>query len=142
MLIFIAAFRWQPLCNKQSQLLHKHFRKKMKCFSSLFLQKYLKFILVVQTTASPTTTTRCVFCPLVYIILYYLETLKSSLGCWMDFVSPINTWTFCIHYSSNDSVEKFLQRVDKSSITCNEQLILITETREWTECRALQKRGS
>ena len=27
-------------------------------------------------------------------------------------------------------------------ITCNEQLTLITETREWTECRALQKRDS
>ena len=33
-----------------------------------------------------------------------------------------------------------MQRVEKCLITCNEQLTLITETREWTECRALQKR--
>ena len=37
-------------------------------------------------------------------------------------------------------MEKFLQKVDKCLITCNEQLTLITETREWTECRALQKK--
>ena len=36
-------------------------------------------------------------------------------------------------------MEKFLQSEDKCLITCNEQLTLITETREWTECRALQK---
>ena len=39
-------------------------------------------------------------------------------------------------------MEKELQRVDKCLTTCNEQLTLITETREWTECRALQGRGS
>ena len=39
-------------------------------------------------------------------------------------------------------MEKLLQRVDKCLITCNEQLTLITETREWTECRTLQKRDS
>ena len=35
---------------------------------------------------------------------------------------------------------KLLQGVDKCLKTCNEQLTLITETREWTEMRALQKR--
>ena len=30
--------------------------------------------------------------------------------------------------------------MDKCLITCNEQLILIKETREWTESRALQRR--
>ena len=39
-------------------------------------------------------------------------------------------------------MERLLQRVDKCLITCNEQLTLIKETRDWTECRALQKRGS
>ena len=48
----------------------------------------------------------------------------------------------CIHYSSIDSVEKLLQRVDKCLITCNKQLTLLKETREGTECRELQKRGS
>ena len=33
-----------------------------------------------------------------------------------------------------------MQRVDKCLITCNEQLNLITETSELTECRALQKK--
>ena len=57
--------------------------------------------------------------------------------------------TFCFTYqhvdcqytifSTIDSVEELLQRVDKCLITCNGQLTLITETREWTECRALQK---
>ena len=82
------------------------------------------------------------FYPLVNIILYYLETFKSYQRSWIHFASPINTWTVCIRYSSIDSVEKLLQRVDKCLITCNEQLTLITETREWTECRALQKRDS
>ena len=39
-------------------------------------------------------------------------------------------------------MEKILQGVDKCLITCNEQLTLITETRELTERRALQKRDS
>ena len=30
--------------------------------------------------------------------------------------------------------------MEKSLITCNEQLTLITETRDWTECQALQKK--
>ena len=50
----------------------------------------------------------------------------------------MNKWTVCIQYSSTDSVETLLQRVDKCLITCNERLTLITETRGWTECRALQ----
>ena len=32
--------------------------------------------------------------------------------------------------------------MDKCLIICNEQLTLITETRKWTECRALQERDS
>ena len=82
------------------------------------------------------------FYRLVNIILYYLETFKSYERSWIHFVSPINTWTVCIHYSSIDSVEKLLQRVDKCLIMCKEQLTLITETGDWTECRALPKRDS
>ena len=55
------------------QLLHNNFRKKV----SLFLQKPMKNSLFVKTTASPSTTTRRVFYPLVNIIYYYLETLKN-----------------------------------------------------------------
>ena len=44
---------------------------------SLYLQIHMKNTLFVKTTASPTTTTRRVFYPLVNIILYYLETLKN-----------------------------------------------------------------
>ena len=57
----------------------------------------------------------------------------------MHLASTINTWTVCIHFSSIDSMENLLQRVDKCLITCNEQLTLITETWELTDCRALQK---
>ena len=32
----------------------------------------------------------------------------------------MNTWTVCIHFSSIDSLEKFLQRVEKCLITCDE----------------------
>ena len=39
-------------------------------------------------------------------------------------------------------MEKLLQKVDKCLPTCNEQLTSITETKDWTECRALQKRDS
>ena len=41
-------------------------------------EKYIVCTLFVQTTASRITTTRRVFYPVVNIILYYLETLKSS----------------------------------------------------------------
>ena len=73
---------------------------------------------------------------------YHILLLGNVEELLKKFPSPINTWTVCIHYSSIDSVEKLLPRVDKCLITCNEQLILIKETREWTECRALQKRDS
>ena len=109
---------------------------------SLFLKIHMKNTLFVKATASPITTIRRVFYPLVNIILYYLETLKSYWRSWIHVASPIITWIVCIHYSSIDSVEKLLQRVDKCLITCNEQLTLIKETREWTECRALQRRDS
>ena len=89
----------------------------------------MKNTLFVQTTASPITTKGRVFYPLVNILLYYLETLKSYERNWIRFASPINTWIVCIHYSIIDSVEKFLlQRVDKGLITCSEQLTLITGT--------------
>ena len=37
-------------------------------------------------------------------------------------------------------MEKSLKREDKCLITCNEQLTLVKETREWTEGRALEKK--
>ena len=119
-------------------LFTQNFQKKV----SSFLQLHMNNTLLVKTTASPMTTKRRVFYPLIIIILYYLETFKSYLRSWIHFASPIKTWTVCIHSSSIDSVKKLLQRVDKCLMTCNEQLILIKETREWTECRALQKRDS
>ena len=82
------------------------------------------------------------FYHLVNIIIHYLETLKSYQRSWIHLASPINKWTVCIHFSSIDSVKKLLERVDKCLIKCNEQMTLIKETREWTECRALQKRDS
>ena len=108
---------------------------------SSFLQKHMNSTLSVQRTASLITTRRRVFYPLVNIIFYYYY-FEELLKSWILFASIFNTWIACIHYSSIDSVEKLLQRVDKCLITCNEQLTLIKETREWTECRALQKKGS
>ena len=37
-------------------------------------------------------------------------------------------------------MEKVLHKVDKCLITYNEQLTLIKETREWTECRVLERK--
>ena len=130
---FITVFRWQPLCYRQSTAFTPNFRKK----TSFFLQIHMENTLFLPTTASPITTTRPEIFPLVKIILYYLETLKSFQRSWIHFVSPINTCTVCIHYSNINSVEKFLQRVDKCLITSNEQLTLITETMDWRESRAL-----
>ena len=45
--------------------------------------------------------------------IYSFETLKSYKRSWIHFASPINTWLFCIHFSSFDSVENLLRRVDK-----------------------------
>ena len=43
----------------------------------LYLQIYMKSSLFVKTTASPITTIRRVVYPLVNILYYYMETLKS-----------------------------------------------------------------
>ena len=106
---------------------------------SSFLQVHMKNTLFVKTTASPITTTRRVFYPRANFTLYYLEKLKNYNRSWLYFAPPINPWTVCTHYSSIESVEKLLQGVDKCLITCNEMLTLITEAREWTKCRVLQK---
>ena len=82
------------------------------------------------------------FLPACKYHIVLLGNVQELLRKLVHFASPINTCTVCIHFSSIDSKEKFLQRIDMCLITCNEQLTLITETREWTECRALQKRDS
>ena len=76
-------------------------------------------------------------CKYRIILFGNVEELLKKLN---TFASLINTWTACIRHSSIVSVEKLLQRVDKCLITCSKQLILIKETREWIECRALRKR--
>ena len=57
--------------------------------------------------------------------------------------------TFCFTYQHVDClytlfkyrfIGRLLQRVEKCLITCKKQLTLITQTREWTESQALQKR--
>ena len=73
------------------------------------------------------------------INIILLGNAGELLGKWIYFALSIYAWTVCIHFSSIDSVETLLQRVEKCLITCNEQLTLITETR--TECRALPKRN-
>ena len=59
--------------------------------------------------------------------------------------------TFCFTYQDVDCLYTLFEyrfsgnviaKIGKCLITCNGQLTLITETREWTECRALQKRDS
>ena len=59
--------------------------------------------------------------------------------------------TFCFTYQHVDCLYtlfkyrfsgKIIAKSGPVLITCNEQLTLITETREWTECQALQKRDS
>ena len=92
------------------------------------------------TTASPITTIRRVFYPLVNITLYYLEKLRNCYINWIHFVSPINTWTVFIPCSSTDSVEKLLQRVETCLTMCREQSPLTKETELWTKCRVLQKK--
>ena len=134
----IAAFRWQPLCYKQSPAFTKKFQKKNFSISANTYEKYL----VCKDYCIAHHGGKTCFYPLVNIRLYYLETLNSCRRSSIHFALPINTWIVCIHYSSIDSVEKLLQRVENCLITCNEQLTFIKETRKWTECRALQKRDS
>ena len=81
------------------------------------------------------------FYPLANFVLYYLENLRNCYINWIHFASLFNAWTVFTPCSTTDSAEKLLQRVDKCLITCNEQLTSITETREWTEGQAFQRRG-
>ena len=135
--ILIAAFRWQPLCYKQSPA----FTQKLQKEVSLFLQKHMKITLFVKTTASPITTIRRVLYPLVNITLYYLEKLRSCYVNWIHFLSPINTWTDFIPCSSTAAMENLLQREEMCLTMCREQSPLTREAEEWTNCRLLQKRG-
>ena len=59
---------------------------------------------------------------------------------WTLSVSHINAWTLSIHYSSIDSVESIMPRVEKRLIMCKEQSILNKETDNSTKCPALQKK--
>ena len=69
-------FVWQELCYKQSPAFTQKFQKKI----FLVLQIHMKNTLFVTTTASPITTTRRVFYPLVNIILHYLESVEELLN--------------------------------------------------------------
>ena len=65
------------------------------------------------------------FLPACIYHIVLLGNVQELLKKLDTFASLINTWTVCIHFSSIDSVEKFLQRLDKCLITCNGQLTLI-----------------
>ena len=107
---------------------------------SLFLQTHMNNTLFGETTASPITTTRRVFYTFVYIILHYLEKLKSCYVSWTHFVSSINTWTVYIPCSITHLEGNLLQRVEICLTTSIVQSLLIKETEESTKCRVLQKR--
>ena len=124
--IFFAAFRWQPLCCKQSPAFTQNFLKNV----SLFLQKHMKLTLVVRTTASPITTIRRVLYPRVNITLYYFEKLRN---CCINFVSTINAWTVFIPCSSTASMEELKQRVELCLTMCTEQSPLAPLTKETDE---------
>ena len=82
-------------------------------------------------------------CKYHIILLGNVEELLKKLDTFCFTCQHVDClYTIFIQYSSIDSVEKLLQRLVKCLITCNEQLNLIKETREWTECRALPKRDS
>ena len=69
----VRQIRWQPLCYKEYLALTQNSQKKV----FLFQQIPMKNTLFEKTTALPIRTTRRVSYPLVNIILYYLEMLKS-----------------------------------------------------------------
>ena len=110
---------------------------------SLFISAttYEKYIVCEDYCIAHHNAKTC-FLPTCKYHILLLGNVQELLKKLDTLASLINTWTVCIHFSSIDSVEKLLQRVDKRLITCNGQLTLITEKREWKECRALQKRDS
>ena len=108
----------------------------------LFLQKHMKNTLFVKTTASTITTTKRVFYPLVIITFYYFEKMRNRCINWIDFVSPINTWTVYIPCSSTAPMERIVQRVDMCLTMYTGSSALAKEKTEWTNCQVLQKRGS
>ena len=110
---------------------------------SLFISanSYEKFIVCKEYCIAHHNENTCFLpsCKYHVILLGNVEELLKKLD------------TFCFTYQHVDCLytlfkyrfsEKLLQRVVKCLITCNKQLTLIKETREWTECQALQKRGS
>ena len=71
----------------------------------------MKKTLFVKITASPITTTRR-FYPLVNIVLYYLQKLRTCYTNSIHFVSPINTSTVSIHCSSTHLAEKLVLNLE------------------------------
>ena len=62
---------------------------------------------LVKTTALSITTTTRVFYPLLNIIQYYLQKMRSCCINWIQFISPMTTWNVFLPCSSTDSAEKY-----------------------------------
>ena len=91
------------------QLSRKIFRKKV----SLFLQLHMKNFLFVKITAPPITTTRRVFYPLVFFILYYLEKLRSCYINWIHFTYHVDClYTLFIYRFSRKLIAKSRNVID------------------------------
>ena len=83
------------------------------------------------------------------IMLQSIPSFYAKISEKRLFISATTYEKYLLHLSTRGlSVYTFQVSIQWKSYckewtsVCNEQLTLITETREWTECRALQKRDS
>ena len=135
---FIAAFRWPPLCYKQSPVSTQKFQKKVL----LFLQLHMKNTLFVTNTASPITTTRHVFLPNCKYHIILPGEIEEMLHK-MDTFSFTYQHVDCLYNLFKYRFSgKLLQRGKVCLTNCKGQSPLTKETEEWTKCRVLQKRDS
>ena len=106
----------------------------------------MKNTLFVKTAASPNTTTRRVFytvanvCKYHIILLGNLEELQRKLDTFCFTYQHVDClYTLFKYRFSGKIIAKSGQMFDnvQQAVGFNQK-----KTREWTECRALQKRGS
>ena len=111
------------------------FSLKTVFFGNTYKKNVYKKLTVILTTMK-----KSAFYPIADITWKQKEILMSCYRNWTHFVPQINTWTVSIHYSTADSSEQVLPRVDKCLKMCKENSTLAKEVGDLPKCPALQKK--
>ena len=139
--VFIAAFRWQPLCRKQFRAFTQNFQKKSLFISATLYEKHI----VREEYCIAHHDEKMCFLPTCkhhIILLGGIEEMLQKLDTLCFTCQHVDLSTRHISCSSTTAMRKLLQSVELCLTMCEGQSPLTKETEAWTKCRELQKRES